>query len=203
MTGAFGIFVEAAAGQFDKAMADATQELRVASMESGFRMAEVAKAAARANIAQAGFSRAWQNTVASKVYPLDHASARPSVLIYNKIPYSNIFEEGGGIAGHPLLWLPLKDAPPHIGKQRITPALYIERRGPLFTIERPGKPPLLAARLGTSERGKRGGVKLRTVPMFVGIDAVTLRERFQVREAVEKAAEQWPEIFAQVFNKGG
>lgn len=203
MTGSsLRIFADAAAGQFDKAMADATHDLGVASMKSAYIMADVATAAAKANARANGFSGRWANTLTSKVYPdaPGMVSIQPSVLVYDRILYSNIFEDGGSITGHPMLWLPLKDAPAHIGRQRVTPALFVERVGPLFTIKRDGKPPLLAARSGGNQRGPRGGLKVRMVPMFVGIDAVTLRDRLQIREAVEKAAEQWPEIFASVFN---
>lgn len=203
MTGSLKVFVEAAAGQFDKAMAGATRDLSIGAMKTANIAADMAKSQGRANIAAAGFSRKWQNTLTTIVYPQKGVSPQPTVLLYHKIAYSDIFEEGGSIAGHPLLWLPLKDAPERIGRQRITPALYARHVGKLFTIRQDGKPPLLAAKIRTGQKGKRGGIQLRTVPMFVGIDSVTLRDRFGIREVAAKVADQMPEIFAGVFNEGG
>jgi hypothetical protein len=200
MTSSLKVFVEAAAGQFDKAMAEATKDLSVGAMKAANIAADMAKREGRANIAAAGFSQKWQNTLTTIVYPQKTLSPQPSVLLYSKIKYSNIFEEGGSISGHPFLWLPLPSAPPRIGRARVTPALYASHVGKLFTIQQPGKPPLLAAKIRTGKTGKRGGVQLRTVPMFVGISTVSIADKFAIREVAAKVADQLPEIFAGAFN---
>ncbi|TPN44866.1 DUF6441 family protein [Mesorhizobium sp. B1-1-7] len=196
------IFIEAASGQFDAAMAESTKDLTAASMTTARKGADIAKREGRANIAAAGFSQKWQNTLTTIVYPKEGVSTQPTILLYSKIKYSNIFEEGGSIFGHPLLWLALPTAPKMIGRNRTTPSLYASHVGPLFSIVRAGKRPLLAARIRTSQKGKRGGVQFKTVPMFVGIDETTLKARFAIHQVAEKVGDQLPEIFAAEFNKG-
>lgn len=209
MASALKIFVDAATGQFDKAMEAATEDLKTATMEAAHESADDLKAAGRADIAAAGFSSRWQNTLQTVVYPTgSKKSTHPTIQVYHKIHYSQIFEEGGSIFGSPRLWIPLPDTPPKIGAQKITPALYIQRIGPLFPI--PGRRPgtvLLAARvlpgsgsslgsLRTAGRGAKGAV---TKPMFLGIDQVDIRDRFSIREITERIAENLPFIFSSKF----
>lgn len=202
MTSSLKIFVEAASGQFDAAMAESTKDLSAASMATAQKGAAIAKREGRANIAAAGFSQKWQNTLTTIVYPQKGDSTQPSILLYSKIGYSNIFEEGGSIFGHPLLWLALPTAPKMIGRNRATPSLYISHVGPLFPIYRAGKRPLLAAKVRTGQKGKRGGIQFKTVPMFVGVDEVTLGQKFAIHQVAGKVGDQLPEIFAAEFNKG-
>jgi hypothetical protein len=61
---------------------------------------------------------------------------------------------------------------------------------------------LLAAHKKTGRRGKRGAVETETVPMFVGIDQVTLGDKFHIREIADTVAGQLPEIFASEFSQG-
>ena len=49
-----------------------------------------------------GFSNALQ----SKAYPSSGVSLSPAAVIYSKIPYAGVFEEGATIAGR--LWLPIE-----------------------------------------------------------------------------------------------
>lgn len=209
MASALKIFVDAATGQFEEAMRAATEDLKTVTMASAHESADSLKAAARADIASAGFSSRWQNTLQVEVYPSGgKKSTHPTIHVYHKIHYSQIFEEGGSIFGSPRLWIPLPDTPPRIGQQRITPQLYAQRIGPLFPI--PGKTPgtvLLAARvmpgsgsslasLRLAGRGAKGAV---TKPMFFGIDQVTLRDRFSITEITEQAAARLPFIFSSHF----
>lgn len=211
------IFVDAASGQFERAMEEATETVKVASMGAANRAADIAKREARADIAAAGFGPRWQNTLRVNVFPRGgRLSTHPTVQVYHVIPYSGIFETGGPISGNPLLWLPLPDTPKRIGRQRVTPELFVRSVGPLIPIIRPGRRPLLAANISTNRsgqrgpgsppvtlsalrRGARGGPK-EAVPMFIGIDAVTLRDRFSVREIVEGVADRMPALFAAEFD---
>lgn len=202
MASGLSIFVKALSGQFDKAMEEATADLKAASMGAAQRAAEIVKQEGRSDIASAGFGPKWQNALKVVVYPKGgKQSTHPTIQAYHKIGYSQIFEEGGSIAGRPLLWLPLPSAPKTIGRNRTTPSLYVKRVGPLFPIYRTGHRPLLAARLDTGRRGAHGGRERKMVPLFVGISTVTLRDRFSIREIAEKAADRLPELFAQAFNR--
>lgn len=203
MSSGLSIFVEAASGQFDAAMEAATGDVKQASMGAAGKAADIIKRDGRADIAAAGFGPKWQNALKTVVYPKNAQSIQPTIQTYHKIGYSEMFEEGGPIFGKPLLWLPLeKNLPARRGLHRMTPAIYVKEVGPLFPIYRAGHRPLLAALKKTGRRGKRGAVETETVPMFVGIDQVTLRDRFSVREIAEKTADQLPTLFASEFDSG-
>lgn len=191
------IFVQAATGQFEAAMEEAAGNLKDASMAAAHRAADILKTEGRADIAAAGFSKKWQKALATKVYPENALSAHPTIEVYNPIPFSGIFEEGGTIFGKPLLWLPLPDAPKGSGGNRMTPATYVKQVGPLIPIFRAGRRPLLAAKRRSATATRKKG---EVVPLFVGIDAVTLRDRFSIREISEKVAARLPELFAAEFN---
>ncbi len=197
------IFIQAVAGQFDAAMEAATGDVKKASMAAAHKGADIMKSAGRADIAAAGFGPKWQNALKVVVYPKNAESIQPTIQTYHKIGYSEIFEEGGSIFGKPLLWLPIeKNLPTRRGLHRVTPSFYVKNIGPLFPIFRAGKAPLLAAQKKTGKRGKRGAVQTEAVPMFVGIDAVTLRDRFSIREIAEQTADQLPALFAGEFDGG-
>lgn len=197
------IFVEAASGQFDKAMEDATGDVKKASMGAANKAADIMKRDGRSDIAAAGFGPKWQNALRVVVYPKNAESIQPTIQTYHKIGYSEIFEEGGSIFGKPLLWLPIeKNLPARAGLHRVTPSFYVKNIGPLFPIFRAGKAPLLAAKKTTSKRGKRGAVQTETVPMFVGIDQVTLGDKFHIREIADRVAGQLPALFAGEFDGG-
>ena len=130
-------------GEFSAAQLIAEQKIAKASTGAVREAADLAKAAGRRAIAAAGFSSRWQNALRAKVYPQTGYSIDAAAYIWHKIPYAGIFETGGTIAGHPLLWLPIGNAPP-IGKFN----------GKLISINRPGKPPLLAT-VAPARRGKK------------------------------------------------
>jgi hypothetical protein len=116
-------------------------------------------------------------------YPSTGASLSPAALIFNKISYSEIFQTGGDIAGHPLLWLPIEANLPG-GSTKWTPARYVQQVGPLMSVNLPGRRPMLFA------RGKRGP------PLFVGVSEVTLHKRLNVDEAVASEAAKLPDRYA-------
>ncbi|TSE07583.1 hypothetical protein C1D09_018805 [Mesorhizobium intechi] len=183
-------------------------------------LADIVKREGRADMASAGFSKRFQNTFRGEVYPSNRDSIDAAAVLYSKVRYSNIFETGGDISGSPLLWLPLPTAPKRIGRQKMTPELYIRQIGPLFTINRPGKPPLLAANIGVSARQKASGnigkitnAKLRrgatgtgakqAVPLFVGIPSVSIKDKLQIREITERAAGRLGELYFKHLNPEG
>ncbi|WP_206534797.1 DUF6441 family protein, partial [Mesorhizobium sp. M7A.F.Ca.CA.001.13.1.1] len=158
-----------------------------------------------------GFSRRFANSFRTNVYPKTGASLGAAALVFDTVPYFDIFETGGRVAGKPMLWLPLPSAPKRIGRQRMTAELYIKSVGPLFTINRPGKAPLLAANVGVSartgkvgkltsaklRRGASGGGAKQAVPLFVGVDDVTLKKRFNLRRITAAHAAKLGAYFAE------
>ena len=167
------------------------------------------KSDARAKIASAGFGKKWQNALRADVYPKRDESINAAAHIYHKIHYAHVFEEGAKISGKPLLWLPLSNVAKKVGRRKLTPQNY---PGALQYVRRPGKNPLLMAKMRVSKaaarraqmgkvsaaamrRGASGSGVLRSVPIFVGISTVTIRKRFSVRQVTEQAAARLGELY--------
>lgn len=196
-------------GEFAQALAAKKDPIAAAGTAAITDAANIIKAEGRADIAAAGFSKRWQNTLQFIVYPKKQLSIDAAALIYHKIQYAGVFEKGAVIAGKPMLWLPLPTTPKRAGRQKMTPALYIRTVGPLISIERPGKPPLLAGKIATNRRGqinkgkvtlsalRRGGAGAPStlVPLFIGIDRVKIRDRFSIREITERAAARLGQLY--------
>lgn len=203
-------------GQFAAAMVSIKTPIAFAATAAISDAADIAKREGRADIAAAGFSKKWQNALRTQVYPRRKTSMNASALIWHKIGYSNIFEEGATITGKPRLWLPLQSAPQRLGRQKMTPSLYVKSIGPLVTIKRPGKPPLLAGQIATNRRGQgkatkgkvtlsalkrgAGGAPSKLVPLFVGIDRVNIRDRFSIRQITERVAGRLGELYLKNLN---
>lgn len=212
------IFAEAARGQFDDAMEEAAGDLKRTAMATAAKAASILQAGARADIAGAGFGRRWQGATKAKVYPESAISLTPTIHVYNAIPFSGIFETGGDILGKPMLWLPLPSAPLTLKGAKLRPKNYFREVGqPLYSMNLPGKPPMLGAKVrmtdaeagqkvkfGQLRRGRNPGGKgtVRLVPLYFGVDAVTLRDRFHIREIGQKLAGELPAMFAEEFGKG-
>ena len=196
-------------GQFQAAM-NATQNIIATAATGAIKdVAEFTKAAGRANIANAGFSTRWQNAFRAKLYPAKGVSLDPAAFIFHRIPYAGIFETDGTIAGSPLLWLPLPNVPTTMsgagrGNAHMTPANYVRLIGPLVTIYRPGRIPLLGgymagsgnitvAKLVAGSRAMKRSMpgapaaKARLVPLFFGLDKVNLAKRFNLGPIFQQA----------------
>lgn len=203
--------------EFAKALAE---DYKLIAKPASAAMQEAAndiKTLGRADIAAAGFGGRWQKTFRVDVYPkAPRVSVNAAALVFHKIPYADVFETGATIRGKPKLWLPLSSTPKKIGRKRMTPELYRKEIGPLFSINRPGKAPLLAGKIGVSARqrskgttGKVTASKLRkgasgagitsAVPLFVGVDAVTLRKRFHLRQITDSTAGRLAQLYAKHF----
>jgi hypothetical protein len=207
--------LSAVAGGFFRALTEGEKPMARAATSAVREASELAKAEGRASIAAAGFSRKWQNALQAKVYPQGRDSMRAAALIYHKVPYAEVFEQGAVIHGKPYLWLPLPNAPFGSGGKRIPPSKFRELVGsPLYTIRRPGKPLMLGAnvRMTNARAGKsislsllrrgrnpggRGTVQL--VPLYVGIDAANITKRFAIIDAIERAAARLPELYLKHF----
>lgn len=175
--------------------------------------ANALKTDVRANIGSAGFSKRWQNAWRTRVYPAKGYSLDPAAFGYHKIPYAVIFEVGGVInAKAGLLWLPLPSVP-KVGRTRATAKRLAQRGVKLFSINRAGRVPLLAAKVkgpapqkgqvvsasklaaGTT-KVKRGG-KTSTVPLFFGVKSVTLRKRFNIAQTTKGVAAKIANFYEQ------
>src|SRR5215210_2303463 len=180
--------VSAVAGAFYRALTEGEKPIAKAATRAVREAADLAKTDGRSSIAVAGFSRKWQNALQAKVYPSNRDSMRAAALIYHKVPYAEVFEQGAIIQGKPLLWLPLPSAPFGAGGRRVPAARFRELIGsPLYTIRQRGKPPMLGANvrvttaragkaisLALLRRGRNPGGKgvVRLVPLYIGVDAV-------------------------------
>lgn len=149
---------------------------------------DAALTSARASIAAAGFSGFWQQGLTLKKYP---SGGKKSINAQGWFAHKNnlaiVFQEGRVIRGKPMLWLPLKSTPAKINGRRATPANFKKAGQKMFSVNRPGKRPLLFGALG----------KGPATPLFVGIDVVTLRKQWRVYEAIEEAASKLPALFDQ------
>ena len=79
----------------------------------------------------------------------------------------------------------------------MTPAQYARSVGPLVSVERPGKPPLLFAKPRAARRGRRTAVNAERKPLYVGLSSVAIRKRFDIKGAAQRAAAQLPALYAR------
>lgn len=167
----------------------------------------------RAAIAAGGFSNRWQNALRVDIFPRRGSSLEAAAFVHHRIGYADVFETGATIKGKPLLWLPLTSSRfggggGRFGK-RITPGEFARRFGDLISINRPGKPPLLAARVAgrvgraarrikkVTRRGvEKAGAGDQLVPVFVGIEAAKMPRRFNLRSIYKQAANNLSRYFA-------
>lgn len=217
---ALKILYQAATGDFDKAMRSIQKPIAEAATGAMTSAVAAIKSEGRADIAKAGFGKRWQNTFRVDQYPRrGRVSINAAALVYHKIPYADVFETGATIRGRSgKLWLPLKDTPKKIGRNRMTPQRFVQQVGPLFPIRGTGKL-LLGANMAISSRAEKTGrfikptlAKLRqgaagagltrAVPLFVGVDSVKLRDRFSLREITDRAAADLPRLYAANLNAG-
>lgn len=208
----------AATGEFAAALAAMQGPIASAATGAIRDMGEQLKRDARGIIAAAGFSAKWQNAYQLLYFPRKE-SINAAAYAYHKIGYSGIFARGGKIAGSPYLWLPLAGVPERVGGRRMSPGVFEALIGPLHTVGgRAGKPPLLAAyirgkpgarltlprlragsalaRLGVRQaRGAYGTLGVRSVPVFIGLRAVQLKKRFDLRPALDRAKAGLPAAY--------
>lgn len=179
----------------------------------------IVKPDARAEIANAGFSRRWQNALRVVRYPKAKKAIAfdPAVFVYHKIDYAGVFADGATIKGTPWLWLPLSTTPKSIGGRHVTPQVLMTALGgtsKLVPIEVPGKPPMLGAVLRVSRTSAPGSPKkvslaaikqgnregtgvLETIPLFVGIRQVTIPKKLDIAGICQRARDRIPALYAR------
>ena len=204
----FRLALKVISGDYPKMMQDAQRRMAVAATAAMKDVGNLAKSQARASIAAGGFGSKWQNALRVDVYPTGASSLKPAAFVYHKIPYAAVFQDGATIAGKPMLWIPLFKG------RRLTPRQFEQQVGPLSLIKRPGKPPILATIIRTTDKklGKGASLALfkrgfdqktagtgHIVPAFVGVPTVTDPQKFDVKSAVSSAADQFGELYAKNF----
>lgn len=187
----------AGSGNWGQIEANTVGPLKVAAFGAMKDLAAEVSRLGRRSIRVGGFSERWQNAFRVRMYPSNKPSLRTVVYAYHKIDYAGIFDAGGTVRGRPFLWIPTKNAPVPLGRQRkITPARFVKQFGPLSSSRK-------------SERSKRvilfGRIpgSRRRVPMFIGVELIRQRKRFDIDGAVNVALEKfdgfWKDNLEQAF----
>lgn len=200
-------------GNFTAAMKEHQDTIARAATATMRDVADLGKKAGRAAVASGGFSRKWQGSIQSKVFPPKGNSLHPAALVYSKISYAGVFQTGATITGKPTLWLPLPGAPRKPGGRQLSPAQYIDIVGPLMKIKsRSGRPLLIGrtakitnrtggGRFGRLKKiaGNRVGPSVRltgqSIPLYVGISSVNIPQKFDVLGPVRAVASQIPALY--------
>jgi hypothetical protein len=193
---------------------DQIKRLTAISVTAEIRAAgKKAADAANAQIHGAGFaSRKWE--MKAKYFPTSGDSLEPSVWLHSTSNFEEVFELGAHITrAQGNLWLPFPSVPnwPGDSTRQMSPKKYIETIGPLVFMRRKGKPPMLGAPVTGSlrpqpfgrfvtkarlKKGRTGQGPVTIIPLFIGVPAVTIEKKFDVEGAVEKAAEEFPDVLA-------
>lgn len=204
--------------QWRKSISDVLKPIEPAAKAAVKQVAILARDLSRENIAGAGFSGRWQKAMQFSMERTPKDTALAAASVFHKIPFAVVFEEGATIRGKPKIWLPIEGNVP-IGIK--TPRDYVKRVGPLVSVNRSGKPPLLfakalpkpksvlsperQAKLAAVERirgmkppsaGKRQDRK----PLFVGVDAATINKRFSIYNAIASATEHMGEFYLNAYS---
>lgn len=197
-------------GQFEAAMGGLYTPVAEAATAAIGEAGAMLKLDARAEIAKGGFSKRWQNALRVNTYPAKgKASVNAAAFLFHKIPYADVFETGATIRGKPKLWLPLKTTPKNVAGQRMTAGNYVKNVGPLISIKSKTGKPLLAARIRTTEGRAKKGLSIsqlrrgtagkqgtiRAVPLFIGVDSVLIRKKFDTTAAAERARDALPGLY--------
>lgn len=194
-------------GAFETAFGASTTVLQEAAQKAIAAAGEIVKQEGRAEIAAAGLGAGFVKAFRVDIYPKGRNSLNATAHIYHKIPYAGVFEEGATIRGNPRLWLALPSTPQRYGRKPMTPELFAKSIGPLSFVKRPGKRPLLVAKakkgknmtkisLARFRAGGKGEGPFMSVPVFVGLDTVSIRKRLNITRIVRNARERLPELYA-------
>jgi hypothetical protein len=204
-------FLSNISGEIDKAIRDIERPVAQAATAAVKDAADEAVSKGRTELATAGFSTRSQKQFTSKLYPKGgKVSLKPAARVYHRIGYFSVFEKGATILGKPKLWIPLDSVPMGGGGRRLTAKQYVQRVGPLHSVNIPGKPPLLFGKAGRStilsatqkitrlRKGAVGrGIFGASVPLFVGVDRVKIRKRFGLYAIIDRAADRLAEFYEQ------
>jgi hypothetical protein len=207
-------------GQFARAMAAIADPIKKAAVGAVADAGEYLLQHGRQSIAGAGFPGRWQTGFRVRLYPpqAGRGDLGGAAFSYHLLWFANVFERGARIAGKPLLWLPLPTAPLISGRP-MTVKQYVRMIGPVRSIVVAGKPPMLGgyalggvssagkltlgklrsgsalARLGVRDGRSARGRQLQVVPLFVGVNVVQLRKRYDIAGVADQARERLGEFY--------
>ena len=198
-------------GSFEEAFRAPYAPMAEAAQRAIAAAGAIVKAEGRADIAAAGLGAGFVKALRVDIYPQGRNSLNATAHIYHKIPYAGVFEEGATIRGQPRLWLALPSTPQRYGRKPMTPELFAKSIGPLSFVKRPGKRPLLVAKakkgknmtkisLARFRSGGRGEGPFMSVPVFVGLDSVSIRKRLNISGIVRSARERLPQLYASLIS---
>lgn len=181
------IFLSNVRGEINAAVREIQRPMAEAATAALRDVANEAVSNGRRHLAGAGFGSKSQRGFTSILFPKGgRPSLRAAARIYHKIGYFGVFERGATILGKPRLWLPLDNVPKGLGGRQLRPREYASRFGPLRSVNRPGRNPLLVGSL----RGSK-----QAVPLFVGVSTVKLRDRLDLYGIIDRAADRFPEHY--------
>lgn len=201
----FGAEIAAGVAKLETPVATAcTSAIKTAS--------DAGKKEGRANIAASGMGSKWQNTFRALLFPKRGISIDAAAFFFHKIFYADVFEEGAKIKGRPLIWVPLRNVPTRgFGSGKPTPKKMAAKGVKFVSINRTGHKPLLAAqvRVPKSQRhktflkisaaklraGTGGRGVLRAVPLFIGLNSITIRKRWKLTAIITKWAGRLSELY--------
>jgi hypothetical protein len=196
---------ESAADEFAKQAEAIRDPIAKATTLAIREAAQIIRTKGRSDIAAAGFPKRWQVGLRVDTKPEGRKySIDAEANVYHRIPYADVFERGATIRGKPMLWLPLPSTPKKIRGKRVTPKRFVREVGPLVSMKNAAKPLLGApmvvplkrqtnprvtlAGLKRGATAKAAGQSVRTVPIFIGIPTVTLRDRFSISPIIRQTA---------------
>lgn len=186
--------------------------LRVGTIESS----ATTKTEARNDILSAGFSRKLAFTMQDQVYPRQGLTFSPTAIVFSKAPHIIGSQSRGGTQRakySEFLAVPIDGGPAEQLKQRKGVSLidaFFDRFGnnSLQFVNRPGKSPILVARLRQSAAGRYRGVTaskatktlgartnlvgLISVPAFTLVRKVTMKKRLRTDQIFNKGARRHP-----------
>lgn len=203
-------------GQFLRATNE-YEKIQAKALTGAVRKAgKAAQDAGRTAIQSSGLGSYWVKSFRFLMKPKTGDVLNPFAWVHSIINFFDVFQTGKsfGAKKASLLWLPLKNVPMWPGAKpprQLSPKKYSQIYGPLRTISRPGKAPMLGGvvRAGSSGRPTRksfGGIrgtrgKLQVVPLFVGVKRVDIANKFDVVNPAIKAADDIEKFYLESLVK--
>ena len=194
-------------GSFEAAFRVPYADMAAAAQGAIAAAGEIVKSKGRSDIAAAGLGNGFVKALRVDIYPRRGDSLNATAHIYHKIPYAGVFEQGAAIRGHPRMWVALPNVSQRYGRKPMTPELFAKNIGPLAFVKRTGKSPLLFARVKAGKNTTKislarfksagsGAGPFQSVPVFVGLDSVSIRKRLNITGIVRGACDRLPQLYA-------
>lgn len=169
--------------KFEQKLVNQYNRIADASRTAMARAQKEIKTQGDADIKAGGnFGKRWTDSLNVLLEPARGRTVNFIISVFHTIPYASVFEKGATIRGKPLLWIPLSWTGIKIRAReygRRFGLIYVERKDP-------NKNPLLL-----SERTKE--------PIYVGVEQVTLKKRFHLRQIVRRVARNIEKYYRSAY----